>query len=580
MVKPFSIQAPEQVAKEYGGNKQKIAEAAQLGLVDPTAAVLAGMFIDKMRSAQQMEAGQKPTIAQQVLGAPQPQASAPQGMPPQMGGGLGATPQAMPQEMGAPPEMAMPQEMPPEMPQEMGMAEGGIVGLDLPDAMFDEPNNGGYAPGGLVAFAGGGGTRGVSTLDEAWNRIKRLEGGLGPKGEMRVSSAGAVGPSQLMPATAPEAAEIAGLPWDEKRYRTDPAYNEALGKAYYASRVKARGGDYNKAALDYHTGMGNVDKGKIGPAGREYLRKFSGAEGRAPAPTAGLGATAPATGAGGDTPWGGSLSGQLEGILTNSGGLYDKLVPAPKREARDALLAYAKEQNSPETLEKQRKQDMWSTLAEIGFNMAGTNSPSFLQAVGTAAAAALPGAKADKKAREERKREMLRTYAEVEGLDNADAKERVNGMLNLAETQLGIKKEDIGRKFEQDKTVFTQGQETARANASIAAQKDIAAAGNQTSKDVANISAGSYKNTSEKAIQQALLAAGTKAVELANDNLRTDPAYITARGANDDAGMKAAFEKLRQYYYNQLTVGLTGGGQPTGAGQQAGSSEYKYLGTE
>ena len=45
--KAYKIQAPEQIAKDYGGNKQKIAEAMTLGVVDPTAGTLAGMFIDR-----------------------------------------------------------------------------------------------------------------------------------------------------------------------------------------------------------------------------------------------------------------------------------------------------------------------------------------------------------------------------------------------------------------------------------------------------------------------------------------------------------------------------------------------------
>ena len=149
MAKPFSIQAPEDVAKEYGGNKQAIAQAAQMGIVDPTAAVLAGMFIDRMRSAQVMEGGQQPTVAQQVLG----------------GGGL-PTPPANPMAtaMGAPapqpaPAMQTPMGVPPEM-EMPGMAMGGLASLSVPDAMFDEPDNGGYgdgyAGGGLVAFADGG----------------------------------------------------------------------------------------------------------------------------------------------------------------------------------------------------------------------------------------------------------------------------------------------------------------------------------------------------------------------------------------------------------------------------------------
>lgn len=157
--KPFHIQDPQQLAQDYGGNKQKLAQAAQMGIVDPTAAVLAGMFIDRMRSAAQAEQAPQQTVAQQVL-APPPQA------PP--AGGLGATPPAagMAPPMGAAPQMSAPApEMAmaaPEMPQGavQGMAEGGLTTLPVPDGMFDEPSNGGYsgdfAGGGLVAFARAG----------------------------------------------------------------------------------------------------------------------------------------------------------------------------------------------------------------------------------------------------------------------------------------------------------------------------------------------------------------------------------------------------------------------------------------
>jgi hypothetical protein len=114
---------------EYGGNKQKIAQAAQMGLVDPTAAVLAGMFIDKMRTAQQEEAAPNQTVAQQTF-APTQMAMAP--------AGLGATPEG--------------QQMAPQMQQApVTAAEGGLMSLDVPDNMYD-----GYAGGGIIAFANGG----------------------------------------------------------------------------------------------------------------------------------------------------------------------------------------------------------------------------------------------------------------------------------------------------------------------------------------------------------------------------------------------------------------------------------------
>ena len=163
--KPYSLQSPEQIAKDYGGNKQKIAEAMQMGVLDPTAGTLAGMFIDRMRSAAQTEAAPQQSVAQQVFAPPMP--PMPQGMPPmpQMPqgapAGLGATPQAaaMPAPAAAPP-MGMPTEQP--MP---GMAAGGLAALPIPDDMFDEPTNGGfndgYRGGGLVAFREGTDEEGV-----------------------------------------------------------------------------------------------------------------------------------------------------------------------------------------------------------------------------------------------------------------------------------------------------------------------------------------------------------------------------------------------------------------------------------
>jgi len=117
--KPFSLQAPEAIAKEYAGNKQAIARAAQMGMLDPTAAVLAGMFIDRMRSAQAMEQAPAQTVAQETFAPP------------------------------AQPQMGMQQE-------QMGAPQQGGVGLaDLPvdPNMFNESS---FAGGGIVAFQAGG----------------------------------------------------------------------------------------------------------------------------------------------------------------------------------------------------------------------------------------------------------------------------------------------------------------------------------------------------------------------------------------------------------------------------------------
>jgi len=154
----------KEVAEKYGGNKQKIAQAAALGALGPEGpllAVTAGMYIDRMRAAQMQEQVPQQTVAEQVLAPPAP-------VPPQMPqGGLGAPGMAPPLPQGAPPMGAPPAPAPAQPP--MGMAEGGflppyasggLTDLPLPDGMFDEPGNGGfsdgYAGGGLVAFASAG----------------------------------------------------------------------------------------------------------------------------------------------------------------------------------------------------------------------------------------------------------------------------------------------------------------------------------------------------------------------------------------------------------------------------------------
>jgi hypothetical protein len=150
MPKPFSLQAPEDIAKEYGGNKQKIAQAMQTGLVDPTAGTLAGMFIDRMRSAQMQEGAQQPSVAQQVFAPPAPPAP-PMGAPPP-----GAPPMGAPPMGGMPPAPPMGGMGPPPGAPPMGMADGGLAMLPIPESMFDEPMDGEYAGGGIVAFNPGG----------------------------------------------------------------------------------------------------------------------------------------------------------------------------------------------------------------------------------------------------------------------------------------------------------------------------------------------------------------------------------------------------------------------------------------
>lgn len=122
-----------------------------------------------------------------------------------------------------------------------------------------------------------------------FERMLRVEGGTNRDGSFRTSPKGAIGPAQVMPQTGPEAARLAGLPWDEKRFHSDPNYNKALGKAYHEEMLRRFNGDEALAAAAYNAGPGRVEYAvkKGGPLGwqqyvpqetRDYVRKVFGGE--------------------------------------------------------------------------------------------------------------------------------------------------------------------------------------------------------------------------------------------------------------------------------------------------------------
>jgi soluble lytic murein transglycosylase len=103
----------------------------------------------------------------------------------------------------------------------------------------------------------------TSDIDRAWNIAVGTESRgrqFGADGKPLTSPKGAIGKAQVMPATAPEAAKLAGLPWDDQRYRNDPEYNEALGRAYFNEQLREFDGDLSKAYAAYNAGPGALKK--------------------------------------------------------------------------------------------------------------------------------------------------------------------------------------------------------------------------------------------------------------------------------------------------------------------------------
>lgn len=432
--KPYSLQSPEQIAKDYGGNKQKIAEAMQMGIIDPTAGTLAGMFIDRMRSAAQMEAAPQQTVAQQVFTPPAPQM--PQGAPP---AGLGATPEAA--AMAAPasqmsaPGMAMGGAVNNDMFSSPYMGDGGVASLDVPDGMFDEPTNGGYAGGGLVAFAGGG----ISHLydDVEYWESRGKQGAVSPKG--------ARGVMQLMPGTmsdpgfgvTPMAERIkAGMSEEEANRATGQEYLDAMYQRY---------GDTEIALAAYNWGPGNVDKWlksgadpkKLPAETRKYIRNVMSNEGE----------QADAAKTKGSTLYG--FNTDLRGNID----LLSSMAP-PEAEEQLAYREDLKQRLSPESRAEANKDAFYAGLAKFAERLGQSKNPSFIGGLAESVGAGAGDMAASIKAAEDEARDMQREYV---GLANASRKEKLELMKmgvdvtgNMARLAEGIqaRKEDAQIKRE------------------------------------------------------------------------------------------------------------------------------------
>jgi hypothetical protein len=91
-----------------------------------------------------------------------------------------------------------------------------------------------------------------------------------------VSRSGAVGLTQLMPATARGECGLRVGPGADERF--DPLKNIDCGSSYLR-KMRARFGSLRLALVAYNTGPGTLTRRGVTPSGREYLRRFVAAGG-------------------------------------------------------------------------------------------------------------------------------------------------------------------------------------------------------------------------------------------------------------------------------------------------------------
>lgn len=443
--KPYAIQSPEDIAKEYGGNKQRIAQAAQIGLLDPTAAVLAGMFIDRMRGAQSQEQAPQRTVAQQVL-APQPSMPA--------GAGLGATPEAAQLAAAYPAEGAPPPVPGPSMPQEPVMAaDGGLMSLPIDDSMF-EPS---YNSGGIVAFAAG--SEGMPVQGEgviAERERERLRQAIQARAaaisdptaraqflnqviklspdEQRV----ALGEIALAPVPSMsnvEGTPLVGSPGVVRGEGLTVTEGPAVSDVYPDETV--RGSRASMAAPPADAAAPPVSdvypdetvrgsrKGLVAIApGASQNRGVSGNAAGADARVAAAAVDADPAAAKAAVEQGG-----IPGLRAHVQQFKELMGAIPEGEGLKEYKEYLK--NLPGELDKRKKEDLWGALTQFGFNLAGSQSPYFLQAAGQAGAQTMPAITGAIKERRSAEAEARKARAELDKMTRAEEIKAVEGGVKL-----------------------------------------------------------------------------------------------------------------------------------------------------
>lgn len=450
--KPLSLQSPQTIATEYGGNKQKIAQAVQMGLVDPTSGVLAGMFIDRMRNAQAQEQAPQQTVAQQVMQAKPPQV--PQGVP-----GIPGIPTSVAPAAQAP-QRAMQQ---PISQAPVNAADGGLMSIPVPDALFDEPNEdaASYAPGGIVAFDDGGEVRhylsgGEVQIQDLQNQISQLTA---MQGQPMGMAGGAI-PSRIA-ALQDEIASIRNAPVLASQAQATLNNNAQVGMA---GRSTYLAGIRNAQALAAPTpglaGTYDPSSSTLGaavssiPTGPPDTPAASGLPGapvpsppNTPAPGAGVSLGTPSTAPSGGlakalaamqtpttrAPTPDSPFANMSTDIGEQMAQEQKYTPTSDVAAKAAQDYFAK-QLSPEEQDKNKQHDLWSTLAQIGFGMAASKSPYALQAAGEAGAAAVPQME---KLNEQRRQEYAtaaKASADLENQSNAEKRDMFKTALTATQT--------------------------------------------------------------------------------------------------------------------------------------------------
>lgn len=312
---------------------------------------------------------------------------------------------------------------------------GGIASLPIPDQMFDEPDNGGYAGGGIVAFAAGNSVQAPGSFGAD---IERKARGLFPN----------VGITSRRRSAADNArvGGVAGsyhLTGDARDF-TPPS---GMSMAQLHSSLKSQFPGYDVINEGDHVHI------EPGPG---MARPVAGGEGQD-------------TLRGGDTaaPEPSGLMSLLKDYKTKS---------SEEAEAESKLMEDLKKEASPEYQESERKKNLWAALAQFGFNMASSKSPYVLQAIADAAKATLPEAQASEKERKKAFREAQAGLVELGARNRKEANSYLTDVLiplATSEQKLNLDRETLELRRQELKETVELRREELRIRGVDAAKADF-----------------------------------------------------------------------------------------------------------
>jgi hypothetical protein len=221
--------------------------------------------------------------------------------------------------------------------------------------------------------------------------------------------------------------------------------------------------------------------------------------------------------------------------------LYQRLMgPQAATPERDKFAAMMAQQMSPEAMAAQKKQDMWQALAQFGFGMAGTNSPSFMQAAGQAGAATVPAMAAMTKARKATEREARKWLVDNENMTNAEARALKAQEITFSQAREAVEEQrrQFDAKMTQDESQFT------RSLAARAAGGGGGGRGGDSGGGMPDFPGGEFGAFATSRYQDIMALMG--------DKLKADPRAMAAY-TTDPAGYVARYKRVA--YREALRLG-------------------------